>query len=44
MSGGFDMRGNAAVYPGTQNGYNSETADSYEVGLKIDAARRYAAR
>ncbi|MGO9634668.1 MAG: TonB-dependent receptor [Steroidobacteraceae bacterium] len=34
LSGGFDMRGNAAVYPGTENGYNSETADSYEVGLK----------
>jgi iron complex outermembrane recepter protein len=34
LSGGFDMRGNAAVFPGTENGYNSETADSYEVGLK----------
>ena len=34
LSGGFDMRGNAAVYPGTENGYNSETADNYEVGLK----------
>ncbi len=34
LSGGFDMRGNAAVYPATENGYNSETADSYEVGLK----------
>jgi len=33
-SGGFDMRGNAAVYPQTQNGFNSETADSYELGLK----------
>ncbi|MDE2137815.1 MAG: TonB-dependent receptor [Gammaproteobacteria bacterium] len=33
-SGGFDMRGNAAVYPGTENGYNSETADNYELGLK----------
>jgi iron complex outermembrane recepter protein len=33
-SGGFDMRGNAAVYPQTQNGYNSETADNYEAGLK----------
>ena len=33
-SGGFDMRGNAAVYPQTQNGYNSETADNYEVGIK----------
>jgi iron complex outermembrane receptor protein len=34
LSGGFDMRGNAAVFPGTENGYNSETADSYEVGIK----------
>ena len=33
-SGGFDMRGNAAVYPQTENGYNSETADNYEFGLK----------
>ena len=33
-SGGFDMRGNAAVYPATANGYNSETADNYEAGIK----------
>jgi iron complex outermembrane recepter protein len=33
-SGGFDMRGNAAVYPATQGGYGSETADSYEAGIK----------
>jgi iron complex outermembrane receptor protein len=33
-SGGFDMRGNAALYPQTENGYNSETADNYEVGIK----------
>jgi iron complex outermembrane receptor protein len=33
-SGGFDMRGNAAVYPQTQNGYASETADNYEAGIK----------
>ena len=33
-SGGFDMRGNAAVYPQTQGGYGSETADSYEAGIK----------
>jgi iron complex outermembrane receptor protein len=33
-SGGFDMRGNAAVYPLTKNGYNSETADNYEAGIK----------
>ena len=34
MSGGFDMRGNAAVYPGTENGYASEVANNYEMGLK----------
>ena len=34
LSGGFDMRGNALLYPQTQNGYNSETADSYEAGIK----------
>lgn len=33
-SGGFDMRGNAAVYPETEGGYQSETADNYEAGLK----------
>jgi iron complex outermembrane recepter protein len=33
-SGGFDMRGNAAADPGTENGFNSETADSYEAGVK----------
>jgi len=33
-SGGFDMRGNALVYPQTKNGYNSETADNYEAGIK----------
>ncbi|HEY2677096.1 MAG TPA: TonB-dependent receptor [Steroidobacteraceae bacterium] len=33
-SGGFDMRGNALVYPQTEDGYNSETADNFEVGLK----------
>jgi iron complex outermembrane recepter protein len=33
-SGGFDMRGNASLYPQTQNGYNSETADNFEVGVK----------
>jgi len=33
-SGGFDMRGNAAVYPQTENGYKSETADNYEAGIK----------
>jgi iron complex outermembrane receptor protein len=33
-SGGFDMRGNAAVFPATKDGYNSETADNYEAGVK----------
>ena len=33
-SGGFDMRGNAAVYPQTEGGYESEIADSYEAGVK----------
>ncbi len=33
-SGGFDMRGNAAVYPLTKNGYNSESANNYEAGIK----------
>jgi iron complex outermembrane receptor protein len=33
-SGGFDMRGNAALYPATENGYGAETADSYEAGIK----------
>ena len=33
-SGGFDMRGNARVYPSTENGYGSETADNFEAGIK----------
>ncbi|MGC2461592.1 MAG: TonB-dependent receptor [Steroidobacteraceae bacterium] len=33
-SGGFDMRGNAAADPSTENGFASETADSYEAGVK----------
>ncbi len=33
-SGGFDMRGNAAANPATRNGYDSETADNFEVGMK----------
>ena len=33
-SGGFDMRGNALFYPQTKNGYDSETADNYEAGIK----------
>ena len=34
LSGGFDMRGNATVFPGTENGYDSEVANNFEVGLK----------
>lgn len=33
-SGGFDMRGNQAAYPDTVDGYDSESVDSYEIGLK----------
>ena len=33
-SGGFDMRGNAAANPATKDGYDSETADNYELGVK----------
>ncbi len=33
-SGGFDMRGDASLTPNTVNGYQPETVDSYEIGLK----------
>ena len=33
-SGGFDMRGNELVNPATRNGYDSETADNFEAGMK----------
>jgi iron complex outermembrane receptor protein len=33
-SGGFDMRGDASAYPATVDGYDPETVDSYELGLK----------
>jgi len=33
-SGGFDMRGDAVFTPNTVNGYDPETVDSYEIGLK----------
>jgi iron complex outermembrane recepter protein len=33
-SGGFDMRGDAIFIPGTVNGYEPETIDSWELGLK----------
>jgi iron complex outermembrane receptor protein len=36
-SGGFDMRGNEAVFPGTVDGYEPETVDSYEIGMKTTA-------
>jgi len=33
-SGGFDMRGDASLYPETINGYQPELVDTYEIGLK----------
>ncbi|WP_119678808.1 TonB-dependent receptor [Indioceanicola profundi] len=33
-SGGFDMRGDASLIPTTTEGYDPETVDSYEVGVK----------
>ena len=33
-SGGFDMRGDAIFTPDTVNGYDPETVDSWEIGLK----------
>jgi iron complex outermembrane receptor protein len=33
-SGGFDMRGDVILTPATVNGYDPETVDSYEIGLK----------
>jgi len=36
-SGGFDMRGNQTAFPDTVNGYDSETVDNYEIGLKTMA-------
>ena len=36
-SGGFDMRGDAIFTPDTVNGYDPETVDSYEIGLKGSA-------
>ncbi|NBO66439.1 MAG: TonB-dependent receptor, partial [Acidobacteria bacterium] len=33
-SGGFDMRGDVFLTPQTVNGYDPETVDSYELGLK----------
>ena len=42
-SGGFDMRGNETANPATRDGYDSEIADNYEIGLKSMLVRRYAA-
>ena len=36
-SGGFDMRGNQSVFPGTVDGYDSESVDNWEIGLKTTA-------
>jgi iron complex outermembrane receptor protein len=33
-SGGFDMRGDVILTPTTVNGYDPETIDSYELGMK----------
>ncbi|WP_366484387.1 TonB-dependent receptor [Brevundimonas sp.] len=33
-SGGFDMRGDAVLYPSTVDGYAPETVETYEIGLK----------
>jgi iron complex outermembrane recepter protein len=39
-SGGFDMRGDASLTPNTVNGYEPETVDAYEVGMKAYAIDR----
>lgn len=39
-SGGFDMRGDAFLTPQTVNGYDPETVDAYEIGLKTYAFQR----
>ncbi len=36
-SGGFDMRGDAVLTPGTVDGYDPETVKSFELGLKGSA-------
>ncbi len=33
-SGGFDMRGDAVLYPDTVKGYEPETVETWEIGLK----------
>jgi iron complex outermembrane receptor protein len=37
-SGGFDMRGDAFIYPDTVKGYDPELVDTYELGLKTTTA------
>ncbi|OYX58141.1 MAG: TonB-dependent receptor [Brevundimonas subvibrioides] len=39
-SGGWDMRGDAALVPSTVNGYQPETVTTYELGLKGTAFDR----
>ncbi|MFN3432749.1 MAG: TonB-dependent receptor domain-containing protein, partial [Candidatus Sericytochromatia bacterium] len=39
-SGGWDMRGDAALVPQTVNGYQPETVTTYELGLKGSAFDR----
>ena len=39
-SGGFDMRGDASLYPETVNGYQPELVDTYEIGLKGSLLQR----
>lgn len=37
-SGGFDMRGDAFIYPATELGYDSEIVETTELGLKTSLA------
>ena len=37
-SGGFDMRGDAVLFPGTVDGYTPEYVDTYELGAKTSLA------
>jgi iron complex outermembrane receptor protein len=39
-SGGFDMRGDAFLFPDTVKGYDPETVDAYELGMKAYALNR----
>ena len=40
-SGGWDMRGDAALVPQTVNGYDPETVTTYELGLKGSSFDRF---